>query len=356
MIYSIYSNKSNTLFEQYPNMNAGQDEVLTIEKIISSSGTPFTYNSRAILDFDIDFANLAALGAPTFSIASGTGSKAFLNLYTTEAKALGATDTLKVSSISESWSQGLGRETNLPRTEIYSSWANADTATTWSNAGGTTQSILPAGGNPLVQLAYGETTDIQVDVTNIITQISASAIDHYGFMISRPTALETDIQHRGSLQYFSAETHTIYPPRLEFRWDDSMYVTGSAGGFLNMTNPDRVFFYLRNNKGAYKRGSKITFWPTGRLKYPVKTYGNTSAEVQIFDLAEANWQYSIIDCKTEEVIMPFGVYTKVSNNANGPYFTIWSNSLFEERHYKIQLLHVKSTTYYDIKDTFKIVR
>jgi hypothetical protein len=354
MIYSIYSNKSNTLFEQYPNMNAGQDEVLTIEKIISSSGTPVTYNSRAILDFDINFANLAALGAPTFSIGGGNVSKAFLNLYTTEAKALGATDTLKVSSIVEPWSQGLGRETNLPRTEIYSSWANADTAVSWSTAGGVTQSTLPPGGNPLVQLAYGETTDIQVDITNIITQISASVIEHYGFMISRQTTLETDIQHRGSLQYFSAETHTIYPPRLEFRWNDSTYAY--AGQQLDMDNPDRVFFYLRNNKGAYKRGSKITFYPTGRLKYPAKTYGNTSAEVQIFDLQQNAWEYSIIDCKTEEVIMPFGVYTRVSNNANGPYFTIWSNSLFEERHYKIQLLHVKSTTYYDIKDTFKIVR
>jgi hypothetical protein len=34
------------------------------------------------------------------------------------------------------------------------------------------------------------------------------------------------------MQYFSTDTHTIYPPKLTFKWDDSSYSIGS-GTVLN---------------------------------------------------------------------------------------------------------------------------
>ena len=119
-----------------------------------------------------------------------------------------------------------------------------------------------------------------------------------------------------------------------------------------------VFFYLKNNKGAYKRGSKIRFWCIGREKYPVKTHGTTSAEHAIKPLSGSSLQYSILDAKTGETVIPYdSTYTKVSANAKGNYFEIYSDSLFEERLYKIQLRYGTSDySYYDIKDLFKVVR
>jgi hypothetical protein len=75
-------------------------------------------------------------------------------------------------------------------------------------------------------------------------------------------------------------------------------------------------------------------------------------------LSGSSLQYSIIDAKTNETIIPYDSnYTKVSANAEGNYFEIYSDSLFEDRYYKIQLRYGTSDySYYDIKDLFKIVR
>ena len=130
-----------------------------------------------------------------------------------------------------------------------------------------------------------------------------------------------------------------------------------------MSDTGAVFFYLKNNRGRYKRGGKIRFDVNGRLKYPVKTYGTTSAELDIQHVLENKMCYSIIDCKTEETIIPYDdTYTNLScNSTAGNFFEIYSDSLFEERDYKIQLRYRPNTSsvdysYYDIKDTFKIVR
>ena len=38
------------------------------------------------------------------------------------------------------------------------------------------------------------------------------------------------------MQYFSIDTHTIYPPTLEIKWDDSSYNTGSLSVISNNNN------------------------------------------------------------------------------------------------------------------------
>ena len=130
-----------------------------------------------------------------------------------------------------------------------------------------------------------------------------------------------------------------------------------------MSDPGAVFFYLKNNRGSYKRGGKIKFDVNGRLKYPVKTYGTTSAELDVKYIPSGTVCYSIIDCKTDETIIPYDAsYTELSCHAtSGNYFCIYSDSLFEERNYRIQLRYRPSTTstdysYYNIKDTFRVIR
>ena len=50
---------------------------------------------------------------------------------------------------------------------------------------------------------------------------------------------EGDSSRLGNLKYFSRETHTIYPPKLEAVWDDSSWSTGSLSP-LSSTDLERL--------------------------------------------------------------------------------------------------------------------
>ena len=397
MIYSIYSKKDATIYEgtaastdlDTVYQNTGIDEILEIEKLVSSSQTTKTYNSRILCQFDIDWTKINAGSAST-----AVSNSMYLNLYTTAVSAVPYTYELVTHPISEVWSMGLGRKGHSPKTTDGVSWKNRTgdetTGTLWTTASVGLPNPWPndSSGNDISTGSNGpsntgggvwftgsfatqsfthENSDFRMDVSNIALDWSSSEYPNNGFIVKRSGSqgvykAEADSLSYGSHKFFSENTHTIYPPRLEICWDDMKYVTGSLAA-LDMSDTGAVFFYLKNNRGYYKRGGKIKFDVNGRLKYPVKTYGTTSAELDVQYVNSYKLQYSIIDCKTNEAIIPYdGRYTMVSIGATeGNYFEIYSDSLFEERNYKIQLRYRPATTstdysYYDIKDTFKVVR
>ena len=263
MIYSIFPTKDVTLFEKYPEMNTGIDEVLTIEKISSSSVSPVTYNSRALLKFDIDWTKI-----------SDSWNAAYLNMYVTEEKNIGADYKLVVHSVTESWDQGLGRAGHSPKTNVGASWKWRDKVQMWTYAGGVTSP------SEIGSQIFSESKDLRINVSESCAAWSSSTYVNNGLMVRRTGSQETDAYSYGSTTFFGKDTHTIYPPRLEICWDDKYWDTSGLTA-LNVQDPEAVFFYLKNNRGAYKRGSKIRFNINGREKYPVKTYGTTSAELDI---------------------------------------------------------------------------
>jgi hypothetical protein len=394
MIYSIFESKGGvlggiardtTIYEGAASkinldtefMNTGIDEILTLEKIISSSKTPLTYNSRILLDFEIDWTKIS-------NNTPWSSSKAYLNLYTAEAKRIGAYFEVTAHPVSESWISGLGRYGNKPKTLEGASWKNYSGKGTAGNrwttgsftSQGTGSNLNETGGGTWYTASFGYqeiyeglTTDLRMDVTNILTDWSSSVYYNEGFIIKKSGSAEytasdyekNDVDY-GDLKYFSSNTHTVYPPRLEICWDDKVYNTGSLSA-LDMSDTGGVFFYLKNNRGSYKRGSKVRLYTLGREKYPVKTFFTTSAELSIKHISsDKDICYSIIDVKTDETIIPHDrIYTALSCHATkGNYFEFYSDSLFEDRHYKIQLRYADSGStdysYYNIKDTFKVTR
>lgn len=381
MIYSIYSKKDTTIYEgdastyqlDVDKMNSGIDEILEIKKTVSSSKTVNTYNSRILLYFDIDWTKIDS--AKEFTSGSATHS-AFLNLYTSKAETIPYSYTLEAYPISMSWDMGLGRATNKPIIKEGTSWTYRDgetPATSWITgsfvAGSTGSNGCTVNGGATwythsssAQTFLYESTDLRMSVKDILFDWSSSAYPNEGFIIKRSGSQECNPNRYGIVQYYAENTHTVYPPRLEICWDDKAWVTGSLSA-LDMSDTGAVFFYLRNNRGKYKRGGKIRFYTLGREKYPVKTYSNTSTNLDIKYTPNNLVCYSIKDVKTDETIIPYDeTYTNLScNSIKGNYFEIYSDSLFEERDYKIQLRYkptVISTdySYYDIKDTFKVVR
>lgn len=377
MIYSIGAKFDTTIYEKLEDgiysssVNTGIDEILEIEKVVSSSLGTGPFNSRILIKFDIPSTVYSASAdiKPSGSVTS------YLNLYSAAPlRSVQTGDALEIMAISQSWNPGLGRKSNRPYTvEDGSSWkhTNGYGNVTWSNylgnpAPGASITQGPANNLDTVQWLVPthsyQRADLRVDVSQFIEFWTGSVITNNGFRIARRDTLESTGTRIGHHQFYSKDTHTIYEPKLEFCWDDSSWSTGSLSE-LNTSDPSSFFIYLKNNRGSYNDDVKTRFRIVGREKYPVKTYGTTSAELAIKYLPSGSAFYSVKDLKTGETIIPYDSnFTKISCDSNGNYFDIYTSNLSPERYYQIEIKLYESGSstilsgYYPIKDVFKVVR
>ena len=155
------------------------------------------------------------------------------------------------------------------------------------------------------------------------------------------------------MKYFSGDTHTIYPPRLAFKWDDSDHSYQSSAkqsGELNVS--------LYRNKEQYNQNDEALFRIHVRDKYPTRQFTSSSNYLNVGYFTTKSY-YSVRDAATEEDVIPFDTnYTKLSADANGMYFKLYMQGLQPERYYRLLFKHINGdgTLVYDNKYHFKVVR
>jgi hypothetical protein len=159
----------------------------------------------------------------------------------------------------------------------------------------------------------------------------------------------------GVLKFFSKETGTIYEPKLEIVWDNTIFTTGS----LQPTTGGAEEGYkvvLLNLKREYPKDQRIRIRVKGRDMYPLKSFGTTFEYDQVKYLPETTY-YQLEDYVTNDVIIPFGNYSKISCDSTSNYFTLDLNTLPIRRTYRIKLKIVESgiSTIIDDKLIFEIV-
>ena len=169
-----------------------------------------------------------------------------------------------------------------------------------------------------------------------------------------PDSVEADASSSfGEIQYFSVDTHTIYPPKLVFKWDDSSYTLPDGkeviSGSINVS--------LYNNREEYNQNDEALFRIHVREKYPTRIFSNTSNFLNVGYLS-ANSFYSIRDAHSEREIVPFDDYTKLSADEKGMFFKIYIKGLQPERYYRLlfKTINNDGTRIYDDKYFFKVVR
>ena len=144
----------------------------------------------------------------------------------------------------------------------------------------------------------------------------------------------------GELKFFSRNTHTIYPPKLEVRWDDHKPITGSNTASLSplsMSGADN-FLYIKKIKDFYREDERARFYVGGRKKYIQKTFSTSVQTVSSSYATEGSSSYSIVDIATGETLIPFSSYTSMScSPTQGMYFDQWLNTFQPNRIYKILL-------------------
>jgi len=388
--YSIFPEKDATIYSHPDriNMNTGRDEILELVEEKSTTGEIY-YTSRIL----IKFANLDIKDVIENKL-SGVAKEVTpnnleisLNLYSTEHKQLANNHIIEVFPLSQSFTEGTHRyESNPPFTATGSlqaangvTWVHRTelTSSTWPttsfNSQATGSYTLQAGGgvwyvgsNFKGENSFFESDDLDtnINVTSIIQKFSSSfytdavypdAIINNGFIIKKPSGVEEDSFNYGGLSYFSTNTHTIYPPKLTFKWDDSTYITGS--GATALTSGD-IFLSLYNNKTEFQRKSKQRFRLTTRKRYPDRTFVTSSNYLDTQYLPKTSY-YSVRDAETDEVIIPFDTeYTKLSANSDGMYFDLWMEGFQPERYYKLmfRIDNNDGINIYDEDYFFKVVR
>jgi hypothetical protein len=392
MYYFEYPKIDTTIYEGSvtSSVNTGLDQILEINKNMNSAGTTIDV-SRVLIQFDYSYISS--------SVQSGiipSDAKYYLNLYDASSEELAVEQTLFAYMISGSWNGGTGTKDRDPALSDGASWKYRDNDTTKTEwvSGSTTQggtwytSSLNSGYNvsASVDLVY-ETKDIRMDVTSLVKNhiYSGSTFPNYGFILKRenvPTSqslhsifdptlatgsAEHDTSVQGNLKFFSRETNTIFPPKLEVEWDDSSWNTGSLSA-LSATDLDRLKVYFQNLKPEYKEKSKVKFRVVGRELYPTRGFDTTPAALTVKYLPSGSRTlqqgayYSVKDAETEDVIIPFSTGSIISCDSTSNYFNLWMDGFQPERRYRFEIKVVsgsgadQTSMIYDDDFTFKVVR
>ena len=213
------------------------------------------------------------------------------------------------------------------------------------------------------QFLNSDSLDTNINVTSIVQKHSASlfsnstyptGIFNNGFIIKQPDSIEQDTSSSfGEMKYFSVDTHTIFPPRLAFKWDDSSHNKQSSAkqsGELNVS--------LFRNKEEYNQNDEAIFRLHIRDKYPTRQFTSSSNFLNVGYFTTSSF-YSIRDAHTEEEIIPFDTnFTKLSADNDGMFFKIFMNGLQPERYYRVLFKHINNegTMVYDNSYHFKVIR
>ena len=362
-VYKIFPEKSATLYSFYPTKNTGLDEILELSTFLSINNSNEV--SRILVKFPSD-----QITDIVTNLVSGSSYDAYIKLYLANASSIPVNYTIYSHPISGSWEKGTGRLGNVPETTDGASWdfRNYDSGSPWfsvsfpANTTGSYSGTNTGGGLWYTASSYESTQsftpsltkDIELKVSNTVKAWFTSSINNEGFIIKHSPSLEFTSQSYFETKYFSNNTHTIYPPCLEIKWNDYTFTSS-----LSIASNDKIVATLDNNKNEYQQDSVQKFRINVRDQYPTRSFSTSSVYLNNKLLPTQSY-YSIVDLDTKEIIIDYDtVYTKISADSVGNYFNIYVNGLEPERYYQILIKSIftnKETIVLDDNYYFKVIR
>lgn len=379
-IFKLFPSKTATVYSYYPTKNTGLDEITDLSLYNSIEGTPEV--SRTLIQFDNTEINQLISSQP---LISGSNYKTYLKLYLANASEIPLEYTIYCHAISGSWDMGTGRLANSPEVTDGVSWLNRTSTKIWTTSsftsytssghtgigtgsfssgseGGVTwwNSLKPSGSSTTYSMVtsqsftHSDSKDIEIDITDQFTAWKSSWFNNDGLLLKHSSSLEFSTSSYFETKYFTSNTHTIYPPCLEVRWNDFNYNSGSLSTITN----SNIVVSIGNNKNEYQQDSVQRFRINVRDKNPIRTFQTSSIYLNNKLLPTSSY-WSIKDYNTEEIIIDYDtIYTKLSADSNGNYFDVYMNGLEPERYFKILIKTIISgeITVIDNNNIFKVVR
>jgi len=347
-VYRIYPEK-DTFISSEPSIagtygNAGKDEILEIGSYLDDNLTARA--NRALVKFrntDISTA---------YNLVSGSQYITNLKIYLAEGGEIPQSFGLLAHPVTASWLEGTGKASDEPKNTTGTSWKYTDALTTeWATLGGDFDTDIINSQSFDLSSNY----DINLNITDIVNeQLPIGSRINEGILIKLSGSLETDVTSSVNLKYFSSDTNTIFPPSLEFKWDDSRYDSSS----LSLLTTDIANITIKNAREKYADSDKVRFRLSARPQYPTRTFTTSSIYLTEYRLPSASY-WAIKDEFSEEMIIDFDTsYTKISADSNSSYFDVYMNTLQPERYYRLLVkteLNDNSIVI-DNKNIFKVTR
>ena len=351
-VYKIFPEKDAFILSQYPAQNTGRDEVLEVSNynginVLSSAQGDLPAVTRALIQF-----KTADINNVVNNIITGSAFQSKFNLYLASAENAPLDYTLEVYPISGAWDMGTGKVSDVPKTTDGCSWGwrGESGSNAWTTAGGDWYTDKSGSSQTFL---YTSDKDISMDVTNMVKLWNSSSIDNHGLILKHSSSIEFSSSFVET-NYFSVDTHTIYPPELEFRWDDSSYATPLTA----VTSSDFVISFT-NVKEEFEDTAIYDFRVKARDTYPARTFQTSSVYLNAKALPTSSY-WGLKDIKTNEMVVDFDTsYTKLSADSGSNYFKVYMDGLEPERYYQLMIKTIvgDETLIIENKDNyFKVVR
>lgn len=333
MYYFLTASKDATVYLQQPDQNTGLDEILEISKIFYGNIPDV---SRPLLKFETGFLS-SSLQSGDIKLES-----AFLILRETEAEEIPLEYTIEARPISGAWEMGNGtRFDDISTTGVTWTYREGDSKLEWIENGLSPESDAydtdGEGGVWYMDISSSQefkyqTSDIYMEVSNILREWLSGSIPNDGLMLKFPKEFETNSADYGIIKIFSKETNTIYQPKILIGWEDQVFNTGSLSPLLSS---ESVIITPTNFKKEYRAETISKIRLNCREKFPKRTIVNQFPFRDIKFLPKESF-YQIRDFESNDVILPFSNYTKISCDEVGNFITINFSNWETNRVYKLE--------------------
>jgi hypothetical protein len=331
-----------TLYERYPSLNSGLDEIIEIGKVIKTgdgSAMYATASTRIVLDFDI----------PSSQQYHPSASY-YLNLRIANANNVNRYQKLEVYPVSRSWTEGSGYSyQDVINNQDGVSWESASNATPWVELGGDIVTSISAS----YTFTKVPLDDVKIDVTSLIRPVvnNTNWYEWNGLLIKLPDLDEIDANNVGNVKFFSVNTSTIFSPTLEIVWNNQTFVTGSLKRITN----GNVSIIPKNLKESYTTGEIDKVYLVVRDPFPDKRFDAVQRYRTVYYLPSESY-FRIRDAVSNVTIHDFDQYSSINCDSSGSYFILDTTGLEINRYYSLDL-KVKSDSlvfYPEFNYTFKV--
>jgi hypothetical protein len=320
MIYRQFALKDSSVYSNAPNDNTGLDEILDI-------GVSDIENSvtRSLICFDKDKIDTIK------TLVDGNYDE-FLNIHYTNGHNVPSEYTIQLKQLVDGdWENGIGFQ-NTPSTEGIT-WNKyvSDYLSTETLVGEQTFSI------------YTD-RDLTFDVKDSPT---------YSFSLNLKNDNTLKLSSRTLLHFYSKDTHTIFEPVYELRYDDSVYDTTQSTATLT-TEP---YVSLTNNSDKLYANNMYRINVSCRERHPTRSFIKNSIFNKRRTLPITSW-YAIRDLSSGHYLIDFDEnYTKISLDTNGNFFMFDTSSLATNRYYTFDIKTRINNVDYIFKDNiyFKLL-
>ena len=347
-VYKIFPTRDASIYSAYPSMNTGVDSILEVSNTAPDI-TPSPRVARALVQF-----SQTEIDDIIENKISGSTWRSNLRLFIAEAEGITTNTIIEARPVSGSWENGSGQYLDSPITDNGVSWVwkNYSGSSAWSSEGGDWWNF------PLATQSFDirSNKDLNINVTTAVNMIynNFASMNNNGFIVKLASSSEfvPSQSLQPTFKYYSVDTNTIYPPCLEFKWDDFEY----SSSLLQIDTPD-MYLALDNNQGEFNTQSVNRFRINVRPEFPVRTFQTSSYYTRNYALPPSS-SYAIKDLDTNEFVVDFDDnFTRISCDTTSSYFDVYMNGFEPERYYKVLIkttigsnVIIKDDNYY-----FKVV-